>query len=101
MILVKGNLNTLHKNSIYVEDMLDAPFMLTLQPPLLPYRLILTAYTHDPLFFFPPGFKTVIYLMWLLFITDLNDHALIKNMDLLFNTEMDIEVQYPEDSLFI
>lgn len=39
--------------------------------------------------------------MWLLFITDLNDHALIKNMDLLFNTEMDIEVQYPEDSLFI
>ena len=78
MILVKGNLNTLHKNSIYVEDMLDAPFMLTLQPPLLPYRLILTAYTHDPLFFFPPGFKTVIYLMWLLFITDLNDHALIK-----------------------
>lgn len=81
--------------------MLDEPFMLTLQPPLLPYRLILTAYTHDPLFFFPPGFKTVIYLMWLLFITDLNDHALIKNMDLLFNTEMDIEVQYPEDSLFI
>lgn len=39
--------------------------------------------------------------MWLLFITDLNDHALIKNMDLLFNTEMDIEVQYLEDSLFI
>lgn len=26
---------------------------------------------------------------------------LLKNMDLLFNTEMDIEVQYPEDSLFI
>jgi len=101
MILVKGNLNTLHKNSIYVKDILDAPFMLTLKPPLLPYRLIFWLHIHDPLFFFPPGFKTVIYLMWLLFITDLNDHALIKNMDLLFNTEMDIEVQYLEDSLFI
>lgn len=33
MILVKGNLNTLHKNSIYVKDILDAPFMLTLKHP--------------------------------------------------------------------